>query len=210
MVPTDNSGMIDLTGISAPASELPIPSIRLVHPTSSNIVTASGGDAKVGHFYNNSSKIAYEKPEFRVLHLAKGSVKDFNDPEKTVPAYSIVGYHLEPQEVFFMVIKGSDYWGFRNSVFPVLVNGAKEGSVYDPTITAVSKKISNKDNIEYLVADYAPDITKKPTEKESQILKLLQSKYGPYAIQRSNMDEVEIVEADKKVNEDVDPSEFPL
>lgn len=177
IIPVDEGGNIDIVGISAPMSELPLPSIRLVHPTSRNIVTDSGEEARPGTFYNNITKKSYIMVEMRVLHITKGFMQSFNDPEKQIPVYWVIAYHIETGDVFTMSLKSSDYYSFRSSIFPLLVTSGQRGHVFDVTIKLNSKKISNKNNVEYWTIDPIPNVKDVPSEEESKKLLELQKRF---------------------------------
>ena len=119
------------------STDLPIPRVRVVQPTSQKIELADGKDAAVGTFYFGVAQKAKEKVEMIVLSAKKDEVQWEGD-EAPQMIYRLMAIERGKIDPFVMSITGTSRWQWRN-ILGLLVS-MKAESVWEYPITMTTEK----------------------------------------------------------------------
>jgi len=196
-----------MKGFFIPSHELPLPGIKLVHPTTSDAIDQDGNNVPAGNFINIASKKNLgDSFSLRILGVGQGEIPDYNDETKIVSVYNLVGVEADTNKVFFMMITGSSRWTFRNYVLPVVHSQGDEGKeIFDTLITAQAAQTQNQKGNKYWLIEFKTDTTKPVDEKTRNILTNLQDSYAEAANKTETIhEEDETVEALEASVEDFD------
>jgi len=121
-----------------PISAIPLPRVKLVHPTTKGAVNAKGEKVPVGKFLNVQSCKVYDNFNFSIIR-AKPGVAEFKDPKtgelQRKDAFFLIGADDE-NKVFAMTITGASFWSFRSLLG--MIKGSDAKSVWEVSVSAVA------------------------------------------------------------------------
>lgn len=167
-------------------SDLPIPFMKLVQPTSQKIETADGKDAPVGSFYFSRNRESKDNLNIVILNAEKGEVHWEGDDEPSV-VYRIIAVHKGSTDPFSFMISGTSRWEFKKLLGEIESVGLK--NIYDMSVSVSSEKVEGEKGKWYIMKFALAD------ELSDSELKTADSLAGRFA---------------KEGEEEVDPEEVEI
>lgn len=171
------AGHMEVEGLQdVPISMIPIPLVKMVHPTTKDSTDKDGNDTPVGYFLNTQTKKSYQNLEFFILR-ARPVKLNFKDPKTNEPvvkdAFAILGVMADDGELFIMNASGSSFWNFRSLLG--VVKGAKLPHVWANKVIATAEN-RESDYGKYKAATFT--LGDKATEVQELKLTSLYKQYG--------------------------------
>lgn len=134
---------MDVEGLEdVPMNMVPLPIVKLVHPTTKDAKDKDGKPVPMGYYLDTQSKVAYEQYEFYILR-AKPIKMQFKDPKTGEPqapkdTFLVLGAEKTTKKVFMMRIAGGGFWNFRGLLGVIKGSGMK--AVWEASVIASSEE----------------------------------------------------------------------
>ena len=123
-----------------PVRMMPLPIVKVVHPTTTGAIDRDGVAVPTGHFFNTSTGQSFEELKFHIIRSkpAKRTFKDKKTGESTVKeGFVVLGAVADTLEIFAMFVTGTSFWMFRQLLGQI--KGSKVVAVWEPTIRAYTE-----------------------------------------------------------------------
>lgn len=121
-------------------TDMAVPYIRLVQPTSTDIELMDGSDARAGNFYNVALMEEYPELVFSILSVGKFEVQWQEDGEPQM-VYMVLGAD-EDLEPFVLKVSGTSVFNLKQLITSMVKTGIEKS--WEWVVRAVSEKREGK------------------------------------------------------------------
>jgi hypothetical protein len=183
-------GGIPIEGLQdIPVTRLPVPFVKMVQPSSTEVQMEDGKDALPGTFFFTDLQKSYSELSFVMLR-AKEVVTDFERDGKITPTpqLKILGITLDTQKLFILNLSITSFQSFFKLIAKLKENKVQASWAYE--IKASTQKTENKKG-KYFVVQF--QLVRKITGEEFEALSETYGAYGG-ALDRQALEEDETVE----------------
>ena len=161
-----NRSELSIAGLEdLPSSIIPVPFVRLVQPTSTNIEISPGKEAQAGEFLFDDTKTTTQELKFTLLRAKSGTLQfERNNEVVSVQKIALLGITLDNEKLFILNLSPTSFSNFGR-----LVAQMKEKKVecsWKYSILATSEKQENEKGKYYVVKFFLSD--ELPEEKVHQ------------------------------------------